>query len=89
LIELNQSMERAKQAIISDYRRWPHGAAIRGLVRDEFRNGVPKAMKGYVGNIERAAGQNSPAFAYGCAFMSARPNSPGFHQRLKLHKISK
>jgi hypothetical protein len=41
-------MERAKQAIISDYRRWPHGAAIRGLVRDEFRNGVPKAMKGYV-----------------------------------------
>ena len=82
-------MERAKQAIISDYRRWPHGAAIRGLVRDEFRNGVPKAMKGYVGNIERAAGQNSPAFAYGCAFMSARPNSPGFHQRLKLYKISK
>ena len=39
----------AKQAIISDYRRWPQrGAAIRGLVRDEFRNGVPKAMKGYV-----------------------------------------
>jgi mannose-6-phosphate isomerase-like protein (cupin superfamily) len=55
-------MERAKQAIISDYRRRPQDATVPQFVdwfETSSRNGVPKAMKGYVGNIEKAAGQNT------------------------------